>query len=232
MSDNSSSSSSSSDSEHDMVDSEFPDQIPAILPTDQRAEIKPYRFEPELEDEGAVGGEENEEDIERRLGNDYFESRKLYFSYVFFSRKQSIVLISSIPHFCLLFRCSCSGGCVAMPTVRESVCCKEIPRVVEKMDSFADGGDLDCITMHPGFKTVCLDKYVLETAYYQYEQQYDEDARGDATDNERNRHVAYRQLVRWCWRFLGRYVRVPLPSCAVNQIRKAFPSQEYKGFEL
>ena len=70
-----------------------------------------------------------------------------------------------------------------MPTVKESACCKEMARVVEKMDSF-DGDDLDCITMHPGFRTVCLDKYVLETAYYQYRQQYGEDARNDATDNE------------------------------------------------
>ncbi|XP_072182000.1 proton-coupled folate transporter-like [Diadema setosum] len=85
------------------------------------------QFEPELENEveneGAVGGEdENEpEDIERRLGNRDW--------------------------------CSCSGGCVAMPTVKESVCCKEIARVVAKMDSFA-GDDLDCITMHLGFKTI------------------------------------------------------------------------------
>ena len=70
-----------------------------------------------------------------------------------------------------------------MPTVKESVCCKEIGRVVEKMDSYEGADDLDCITMHPGFRTVCLDLYVLETAYYQYRQQY-ADAKDDATDNE------------------------------------------------
>ncbi|XP_071500365.1 uncharacterized protein [Diadema antillarum] len=120
-----------------------------------------------------------------------------------------------------------------MPTVKESVCCKEIARVVEKMDSFA-GDDLDCIVMHLGFKTICLDEICITlrdcVPYYQYEQ--DEDARGDATDNKRNRHVAYRQLARWRWRFLGRSVRVPLPSSAVNMIRKTFPSKEYKGFQL
>ncbi|XP_072170066.1 uncharacterized protein [Diadema setosum] len=82
-----------------------------------------------------------------------------------------------------------------MPTVKESVCCKEIARVVEKMDSFA-GDDLDCITMHLGFKTIF------------------------AWMNMRNRHVAYRQLARWRWRFLGRSVWVPLPSSAVNMISK------------
>ena len=57
-----------------------------------------------------------------------------------------------------------------MPKVNESICCKEISRVVEKMDSFED--DLDCITHHPGLDRVCLDKYVLETEYYQYTAQY------------------------------------------------------------
>jgi hypothetical protein len=57
-----------------------------------------------------------------------------------------------------------------MPTVRESVCCIEIPRVDEKKMSF--NKDLCCITEHPGFASVCLDVYVLETAYYQYRSQY------------------------------------------------------------
>lgn len=46
----------------------------------------------------------------------------------------------------------------------------------------------------------------------------------------RNRYTAYRQFVRWCWHFLGKEVRVVLPSCVVDSIRKAFPSQDYTGF--
>lgn len=38
----------------------------------------------------------------------------------------------------------------------------------------------------------------------------------------RNRYTAYRQLVRWCWGYLGRNVRVPLPACAVTKIRHTF----------
>ena len=38
------------------------------------------------------------------------------------------------------------------------------------------------------------------------------------------RYIAYRQLVRWCWGYLGRKVRVALPSCAVNKIRQRFPA--------
>ena len=38
------------------------------------------------------------------------------------------------------------------------------------------------------------------------------------------RYIAYRQLVRWCWGYLGKNVRVALPSCAVNKIRGTFPA--------
>ena len=69
-----------------------------------------------------------------------------------------------------------------MPTTKESVCCKEIPRVVEKMDTYEEA--LDCITHHPGFASVCLDKYVLETAYYQYKAQYGGRERRDASEHE------------------------------------------------
>lgn len=29
-----------------------------------------------------------------------------------------------------------------------------------------------CITQHPGFQAVCLNRWVLQTAWYQYKQQY------------------------------------------------------------
>ncbi len=41
--------------------------------------------------------------------------------------------------------------------------------------------------------------------------------------NIKNRHVAYRQLVMWCWGKLGRHLRVVLPSCAVSCVRAHFP---------
>ncbi|XP_053378660.1 uncharacterized protein LOC128548224, partial [Mercenaria mercenaria] len=102
--------------------------------------------------------------------------------------------------------------------------------ITRKIDDFSleKESDVGCITEHPGFRPVCLDEFVLETAYYQYRQQYGEpDAR---SINERNRYVAYRQLARWCWGFLGKEVRVVLPSCAVNVIRDTYPSDVYKGF--
>lgn len=46
------------------------------------------------------------------------------------------------------------------------------------------------------------------------------------------RHVAYRQFVRWCWGYLGKNVRVVLPSCAVKAVQDAFQSNVYRGFQL
>ncbi len=40
------------------------------------------------------------------------------------------------------------------------------------------------------------------------------------------RHTAYRQLVRWCWGWLGRHNRVELPACALTSIREQFPSPD------
>ena len=45
--------------------------------------------------------------------------------------------------------------------------------------------------------------------------------------------MAYRQLTGWCWGWLGRRMRVTLPSCAVNKIRTKFPVSDgnYTGFK-
>lgn len=66
-----------------------------------------------------------------------------------------------------LFRCQC-GNCASMATFRECVCCKEIAPMAAMIESMS----VPCIIQHPGFRTVCLDIYVLQTAYYHYRQQY------------------------------------------------------------
>jgi hypothetical protein len=58
-----------------------------------------------------------------------------------------------------------------MPTVLQCVCCKEISKVTDVIEELNDG-QLTCITSHPGFDPVCLNTYVLQTAYCQYRQQY------------------------------------------------------------
>ena len=59
-----------------------------------------------------------------------------------------------------------------MPTATECVCCIEIDEVSNKMS--AEG--ISCITFHPGFKSVCLDIWVLQTAFYSFHQKYGDNA--------------------------------------------------------
>lgn len=85
-------------------------------------------------------------------------------------KSQETLLVALLTH---IYRCSCDH-CTPMPSIKESVCCQET-HIQNKIIEFnEDGGDISCITQHPGFQPVCLDRYVLETAYYQYRQQYDE----------------------------------------------------------
>ena len=69
----------------------------------------------------------------------------------------------------IIFRCQC-GNCASMPSQRECVCCHEITRVTDVMQQVDP--EVLCVTLHPGFEPVCLNEYVLDTAYYQYRQQY------------------------------------------------------------
>ncbi|XP_048777749.2 P2X purinoceptor 7-like [Ostrea edulis] len=127
--------------------------------------------------------------------------------------------------------CSC-GNCCPMPTTTECVCCQEIEKVKYLFSNEYDEGGtcIKCITEQPGFSPACLNVYVLQIAYLQYKQQYREEI---PDTSEMFRYVAYRQLARWAWGYLGQKVRVVLPSCAVNCIRNTFPSDSgsYTGFK-
>ena len=74
-----------------------------------------------------------------------------------------------------------------MQTAVECVCCQDISVVVHKnIEAAMDGPDgtsnkaPTCVTEHPGFLAVCTNKWVLQTARYQYIQQY----KGDAYRNK------------------------------------------------
>ena len=62
--------------------------------------------------------------------------------------------------------------CIVMPTPVECLCCREISQVVNKLSQQTTALTATCITEHIGFTTVCLDVWVLHTAYFQYHQQY------------------------------------------------------------
>ena len=137
------------------------------------------------------------------------------------------------------FRCRCAN-CQRLNRVLECVCCREIECVVAKNNEVIEAEGLAeppvCIIQHHGFQAVYLNRWVLQTAWYQYKQQYKDPYEGP--ERIKNRHIAYRQLERGCWGVLGKEVRVTLLSCAVCCIRAHFPLPgieedfTFKGFRF
>ncbi|XP_046855134.1 uncharacterized protein LOC124448167 [Xenia sp. Carnegie-2017] len=135
--------------------------------------------------------------------------------------------------------CTC-GHCQIMDRHEECICCKEIAacRDINEESAEFEGIDVpECITDNPVFQNLCLNYWVLRLAWSQYKQQYGKSA-FEGPEHKRQRHVAYRQFVRWCWGILGKEIRNPLPSCAVCCIRAYFPPPGleedfvFKGFEF
>ncbi|XP_062580770.1 uncharacterized protein LOC134242685 [Saccostrea cucullata] len=62
--------------------------------------------------------------------------------------------------------CLCSN-CVTMPTNAENKCCQRTNIVDAKIEEES----LQCITQHEGFIANCLNRYVLETSFYEYIQE-------------------------------------------------------------
>ena len=57
-----------------------------------------------------------------------------------------------------------------MPTSRECICCCEVQTVVMKKKE--NVSEISCITDHEGFKSVCLNVWVLQAAYSSYRYHY------------------------------------------------------------
>ncbi|XP_078495353.1 P2X purinoceptor 7-like [Ciona intestinalis] len=114
--------------------------------------------------------------------------------------------------------CSCSN-CSIQETAKECICCKECSKTLEMICS---AKECDCITVHPGFSAVCLNKWSLDVAWNTYKQFYST-VQSSFMENAKYRHIAYRQYVRWIHGRIGRENRMILPSCVVTTIRKYFP---------
>ena len=72
------------------------------------------------------------------------------------------------------FRCTCTNQ--IMDKNIECRCCQEIPEIVQKNMELVGSEEEGfvtpptCIVYHPGFSAVCLNKWVLQTAWFQYKQ--------------------------------------------------------------
>lgn len=92
------------------------------------------------------------------------------------------VLFSSIQYhdkncYCtdsFVTRCQC-GNCQSMLREEENICCQEIDEVKNKNVEAIAVEELQaepiCIVQHPGFEAVCLNVWVLQTAWLQYKPQ-------------------------------------------------------------
>lgn len=115
-----------------------------------------------------------------------------------------------------------------MDRMDECICCQEVAAtrvmcasIKNEGAMYADQPTPNCITQHPGFAAICLNRFLLRPAWHQYKQQYQDSYEGP--EHKKFRHIAYRQLARWCWGYLGKEVCVVLPACAVMCIRAHFP---------
>lgn len=111
--------------------------------------------------------------------------------------------------------CPCKM-CSPMQSEAERKCCKDSCEIPDsKFDKH------QCITESDGFREVCLLKNVLEAALGAWHI-----FKGEKSDlsNKSYRFIAYKQYIYWIHGRLGRNIRIPIPSCAVNKIRKTFPA--------
>ncbi|ROT79911.1 uncharacterized protein [Penaeus vannamei] len=103
--------------------------------------------------------------------------------------------------------CLC-GSCARMEIEAESICCQEQPPVLLRLMQWNQQGS--CVVQHPFFVSVCLNPYALQTIYSRDKKLFGSlfnkplhDLRGSMT--------------------------IPLPSCVLNTIRKAFPKDAAIG---
>lgn len=137
--------------------------------------------------------------------------------------------------------CTC-GKCERdlLTNISECYCCKELEGCVESLTSeivledLEEGQQLCCVTEHPGFRPVCLEKWSLRLAGGKYRTKAREYYKKTGSEERYLRSIAYREFTRLVHGYLGKR-RIPLPACAYTAIRKAFPSKEDEpmtGFQL
>ena len=94
--------------------------------------------------------------------------------YVMLLWKSSAFSVTFWP-FCFKRRCTC-GKCERdlLTNISECYCCKELEGCVEFLKSeivledLEKGQELCCVTEHPGFRPVCLEKWSLRLAGGKY----------------------------------------------------------------
>ena len=73
--------------------------------------------------------------------------------------------------------------------------CQDIAQITNRLNEAVTSGECEkptCITQHPGFNPVCINRWFLQAAWYQYKQQCKESF--DGPEDKLYRHKTYKQL--------------------------------------
>ncbi|CAB4003761.1 Hypothetical predicted protein [Paramuricea clavata] len=133
--------------------------------------------------------------------------------------------------------CNCGNCDISLLTNnRECHCCFELEGCGEAMnreeviqDLKAEGvQNAKCVTQHPGFNSVCLQKWSLKMAADRYKTKDKSKYSQTSTENSFLRSISYREFTRLIYGPLGNR-RIPLPACAYIAIRNTFPIMEKEG---
>lgn len=91
------------------------------------------------------------------------------------SCKTEITFIHILWIDCFTLRCTCGNcSCGLLANISECYCCKELEGCCEVLTSdlvkedLQDAQELNCITEHPGFRPVCLEKWSIRLAGGKY----------------------------------------------------------------
>ena len=106
---------------------------------------------------------------------------------------------------CFPFRCSClQCSRDLLRNISEYYCCKELEGCVEAMtcdlvrEDLGEGEELKCVTEHPGFRPVCLEKSSLRMASSKYRKR---DKQTYKKLDRRKGALVFREIFRYCFLF-------------------------------
>ncbi|KXJ06973.1 hypothetical protein AC249_AIPGENE74 [Exaiptasia diaphana] len=121
-------------------------------------------------------------------------------------------------NWCLCGHCSTD----LLENIFEARCCQEIERCVKacnRDDVLVETKTAPrCITLHPGFRPVCLEKWSLKQSASKYKTRDQRRYTQIGKESTFLRAVAYREFSQLVYGFLGSE-RIPLPACTYHKIR-------------
>lgn len=133
--------------------------------------------------------------------------------------------------------CKCGNCCVdLLQNAMECQCCHEIEGCVQSLSCNLVLRELHsppgCVTLHPGFRPVCLNRWSLRSAAAKYKTQDGTRYRQTGTEEEFLRVASYREFTQLVHGYLG-FRRIPLPACAYHVIRKELSAEgaSFTGYE-